>query len=81
MKFNEIKFSNVYLKIALLSKGILCDNIYKKILLFSVLYIFKIWILQFRFPNYYCAEEIYVQSKSCADFSYFMQYTYQDFCC
>ena len=52
------------------------------ILLFSVLYIFKMWILQLRIPNYYCALEIYVKSKFCfLNFSNFMKYTYQDFFC
>ena len=32
MKFNETKFWNVYSKIALLSKSILCKNLYKMIL-------------------------------------------------
>ena len=50
MKFNETKFWNVYLKIALFSKGVLCKNIFKKILSFPVctflIDVFYSWELQ-----------------------------------
>ena len=36
---------------ALLSKSILCEKIYKKIVLFSVLYIFEICISELWIPN------------------------------